>query len=156
MLQEDVVHDQLRPCFPLRRPEAVTGGPAVLFGVDNMPGVGSVTRKMLEHHHRGSRVVPPLPPHFVQVVGVAGGRAVARAGLTGAGAAHHPGLRHDGVERVHLHVDVTAVAPRLLPQLPLVARKAGQGAPQLELPGSGPHLGSRHTAVQGPAKLRQS
>ena len=168
LLQEDVVHDQLRLGFSLRRSQAVAGeGPAVIFGVDyvgsGVASVSTVTRKMLEHHHRGPLVLLPLPPHLVEVVGVAGGGAVARAGLTGGGAAHHAGLRHDGVERVDLHVDVvTAGSPHLVPHHLLLVvpgeggQAGGDGGGQLQLPRPRPHLGPGNTAVQRPAELRQS
>ena len=142
-------------------------GSAVIFGVDNMTTmtimtimttmttmttVNSVTRKMLEHDHRGARVLLPLPPDLVEVVGVAGGGAVAGACLTGGGATDHSWLGHDGVERVDLHVDMTAVALHHL----LVPGEPHPAPAQLQLPGSGPDLGPGDAAVQGAAELWES
>ena len=110
---------------------AVREDSGVVFGLVRLTGL---TRELLEHHHPwpqpGVRVVLA---QLVQVVGVAGRRAVPGARLAGGGA-HHARLRHDGVERVDLHVDVVTAA-------------------QLQLPRSAPHLRPRDTAVQGPAVL---
>ena len=115
-----------------------------------------------------------------QPLGVAGRGAVAGAGLA-AGAAHQPRAWHPlarpqvqgrggegGVERVHLHVDVTpgpvtrhgraqALVTRAL--LPLVTTDhtcpgVSVHGGHVQLPGPGPHLGPGHGALQGPAEVQ--
>ena len=111
-----------------------------------------------------------------QPLGVAGRGAVAGAGLA-AGAAHQPRAWHPlarpqvqgrggegGVERVHLHVDVTpgpvtghGRAQALMPLVttdhswPGVAVHGGH----VQLPGPGPDLGPGHGALQGPAEVQR-